>query len=135
MAKTADMIFCLDTEKDPIQGVVAKTILTVIELETIPGSLSFSNIITILDVDTSIEHHIVIQIKETEEVLAKAEINTPVLPILVDLPEEYRGINIAIDWKNINFTNTGVYSLCVYFDEDLIGTRNVFVKEVIKNEA
>ena len=60
MANVSDVIFCLRATNIEGQGACATTILTVLTPEYIPGLFTFSVIITLLDIDSSSEHGLVV---------------------------------------------------------------------------
>lgn len=133
MTKVSDIIFCLNSTNVPGQGVSAHTILTTITPEYIPGLFSFSLIITLLGLDILREHALKLSFSIDDEQVASLESVIPVMPTDGDadnsnLPKEYQGINISIDWDNVNFKKSGEYVLCVIIDGETVGEKKIFAK-------
>lgn len=128
MARVSDIIFCLNSTNLPGQGVCANTILTTIMPDYIPGLFTFSVVITILGVDTSAEHSIVITFSYKDTIIANVEGHIPSMDDQSNLPQEYKGINLSLDWNNINFQEDGEYSLKVVLDGEEIGGKDIYVK-------
>ena len=133
MPNISDIIFCLRATNNNGEGACASTILSAISPEYVPGLFTFSVVMNILDVDTSIEHKLSIDF-----VAPNAEntihIEGPV-PTFVDdsnLPKEYKGVTVAMDWNNVNFKISGLYTIKIYIDGELIQTKSIYVKG--KNE-
>ena len=60
MANVSDVIFCLRATNIEGQGACATTILTALTPEYIPGLFTFSVIITLLDIDSSSGHQLMV---------------------------------------------------------------------------
>lgn len=135
MAKVDSIIFCLRTINMGEQGVSANIILSTITPEYVPGLFSFSVIISLLDLDSCGEHTCSIELKDPDDMVVASIENQP-LPVLPpeisNLPIEYQGINIAVDWNNVNFRTSGLYTTVVLYDECEIGRKQIYVKG--KNE-
>lgn len=128
-----DIVFCVKTINTG-DGITANSILSVLNPEYIPGLFSFSVIITILGIDTSKHHELSLKlVSPSLEEIVDLSLDMPLInDIDMNLPEEYRGINMAMDWNNVNFKSSGVYSLTVAVDGYNIGRKEIFVKG--KNE-
>ncbi len=104
MAKVNDIIFCLKANNLEGAGVSATNILTAINPEYVPGLFSFSIIVTFVDVDFSNEHSISVELLDPEcESVLKAEGPIPVLEDKSNIPNEYKGLNMAMELNNVNF--------------------------------
>lgn len=130
MAKLDNVIFCLKAFSQGEQGVSAQTILHALNPEYIPGLFSFSVIVSILDLNPVETHEVQIVFKDqnADEVV---NISSPLPTLSVvesNLPQDYIGIDVSMDWNNVNLTSSGEYSLDVILDKTLIGTKKVFVK-------
>lgn len=135
MARVDNIIFCLRTINMGEQGVSANTILSAITPEYVPGLFSFSIIITLLDLDSTREHVFSIEFIDPmgENVVSIDNQPLPLLPTnLSNLPSEYQGINIAMDWNNVNLRVSGLYTVRILYDGTEIGNRQIYVKG--KNE-
>ena len=49
-----------------------------------------------------------------------------------NLPAEYKGLTIAMDWNNVNFKCSGLYKIQIIIDESIVKEKEIFVKG--KNE-
>lgn len=133
MAKLTDLIFCLRASNVQGEGVSADNILSAITPEYIPGLFTFSVIAIILDIDLSKKHKLLIDFCDPEEsIVAHVEGELPEVETESNLPEEYKGVNIALDWNNVNFKRSGLYKITVSIDESIIGEKFIYVKG--KNE-
>lgn len=135
MAKVDNIIFCLRAINTDERGVSANVILSAITPEYIPGQFSFSVIISLLDLDYSSEHFFSIEFEDPngDKVI---EIPNHPLPREVlnegNLPNQYKGINIAMDWNNVNLITSGLHVMKFFYDGTEIANKSIFVKG--KNE-
>lgn len=133
MAKISDIIFCSNAQNIDGVGVSANNILTVINPEYVPGLFSFSVVVTTLDLDCSISHELFVEFLDpTDESVIEINVPVPVVEDNSNLPKEYKGLNLAMDWNNVNFKRSGVYKIKIRIDDELIGEKSIFVKG--KNE-
>lgn len=135
MAHVSDIVICLKANNMD-EGVTANTILSAITPEYIPGLFTFSVIVILLDLEENGIHKLEVKFSDPNgENVVQLETDLPAVPSMVinsSLPKEYRGINIAMDWNNVNFKISGVYELKVYYDGNEVGTKQIYVKG--KNE-
>lgn len=133
MVKLENVIFCMHAESVSGRGVTAETILATLFPDYIPGLFTFSVILIILGLDPQADHSF------------KAEFWSPSGECVVNIggpfsipnpdlsiPQEYQGVNLAMNWNNTNLRSSGVYKLKVWVDNKLIGEKDIFVKG--KNE-
>ena len=133
MAKISDVIFCLRATNIEGEGATAHTILSVIAPEYVPGLFSFSVIINLLDVDLKQAHQFNINFESpSNEVVLTINGELPTIDTSTNLPQEYQGITIAMDWNNVNFKTSGLYSLKFFVDGEFVNSKEIFVKG--KNE-
>ncbi len=134
MAKVSDLIFCLKATNADGVGVTANNILTAVTPEYIPGLFSFSVVITLVDIDCTIKHNCRILFEDgAQNELVNIECPTPVLiDDIGNLPSEYRGLNLAMDWNNVNFKKSGEHTIKVFLDDKEIAMKHIYVKG--KNE-
>lgn len=133
MAKTSDIIFCLNAQNIEGTGVSANNILTAITPEYIPGLFSFSVVVTLIDMDCSQKHNFSVRfLDSSDEIVVNVDGETPIYSDNSNVPNEYKGLNLAMDWNNVNLKKSGIYTIKIYIDEDLIGEKSVYVKG--KNE-
>ena len=134
MAKVENIIFCLQAVNMDEQGVTAQNILNALNPEYIPGLFTFSDIVSVLDVDSEIGHQIEVDFADPEgNSVVHIEGSMPPLPTdNSNLPKEYKGIDISMNWNNVNFKISGSYELTLKLDGQCIGNKSIFVKG--KNE-
>lgn len=133
MAYISDVIFCLRATNIEGQGACANTILTALTPEYIPGLFTFSVVITLLDVDSSIEHKLVVDfLNPSEESTVHIESPLPSMEENSNLPKKYKGITIAMDWNNVNLKVSGEYTIRISIDDTVLKEKKIYVKG--KNE-
>ena len=133
MAKISDIIFCLKATNIQGEGASAHSILSVISPEYVPGLFSFSVIVNLLDVDLNKTHNFNIDFESpSKEKIVNVNGELPIINEYTNLPLDYQGITIAMDWNNVNFKSSGVYELKFSIDDELVGSKEIFVKG--KNE-
>lgn len=121
MANVSDVIFCLRATNIEGQGASATTILTTLTPEYIPGLFTFSVIITLLDIDLSSEHQLMVDfISPVDENVVHVESSLSVMNEESNLPQKYKGINVAMDWNNVNLKVSGEYTIKIIVDGDLL---------------
>jgi hypothetical protein len=134
VVEVSNIIFCLETTTIDRGGINANNILSALTPEYIPGLFTFSVIITILGVDIKVGHELKIEfISENDEIVVELESELPIIENPEsNLPEQYKGININMDWNNVNFKTSGLYNLKIYLDSKIIKQKSIYVKG--KNE-
>ena len=94
---------------------------------------SFSIIVIALDIDLTRDHEFKsIFLDPAGETLVNVEGELPVIANNTNLPPEHLGINIAMDWNNVNFKISGLHTIKIYIDGELVKCKEIFVKG--KNE-
>ncbi len=134
MVEVANVIICLRATSQ-MGGVSANYILQALNPEYVPGLFSFSVIISLINIEYRSQHFISVSLLDPEkkEVASIGKTELPSKPIKPsNLPEEYIGVNVSMDWNNINFKCSGDYSLVIKYDDQEIMTKKIFVKG--KNE-
>ena len=115
MANVSDVIFCLRATNIEGQGACATTILTSLTPEYIPGLFTFSVIITLLDIDSSSEHQLIV------DFVSPADENA------VHVESPLPSIN-----EEINLKVSGEYTIKITVDGNLLKEKSIYVKG--KNE-
>lgn len=100
----------------------------------IPGTMSFSVTIGLLDIDIEKEH--TLQLKFISPILDEdAVIDTGVVdvprnidPSMFELPPDMRGIILNLGFQNVVFRHEGIYKTQVFFDGDSLGEYPIQVK-------
>lgn len=128
MAYVSDIIFCLNATNNPGQGVCANTILSAITPDYIPGLFTFSVVIIVNDINLQTEHDISIDFVNEKETVGHIDGRFPPLPDDNNLPNEYKGINLTMDWNNTHFKESGIYKLIVRIDGEVVGEKSIYVK-------
>ena len=110
MTSVANIIFCLNSE-NTIGNLSAMNILSVINPNYIPGLFSFDVIITFLGAENG--KSVKVDFSDGNETIASCAIDSipTVEGIDTNVPDEYRPLNLAINWKNVDFKKSGVYRL------------------------
>ena len=133
MAKVSDIIVCMNATNTEGVGVSAINILPAITPEYVPGLFTFSVVAIVLDLDLTKNHSLRVDFKDPEgEIVVHVEGVLPSQEIHSNLPSEQLGVNIAMDWNNVNFKRGGLFTIEVIIDEELLGEKQIFVKG--KNE-
>ena len=134
MAKVSDIIFSLNATTLPSGGANANTILTALNPEYVPGLFTFSVLIFLLDLEPGKELNLSVSFIDPNGDNA-AYIESPIQYEGDDsnIPQEHKGVNIGIDWKNVNLKVSGLYTLRVVVDGNTLSEKTIFVKG--KNEA
>lgn len=134
MAKVSDIIFSLNATTLPNGGANASTILTALNPEYIPGLFTFSVLVFLLDLEPGKEMNLSISFVDPNGDNA-AYIESPIQYEGDDsnIPQEYKGLNIGVDWKNVNLKVSGLYKLQVAVNGDILAEKPIFVKG--KNES
>lgn len=134
MAKVSNVIYCLNTKDTENKGTLnANGVISAITPEFVPGGFSFAIIVTILDMKPTDCQFDLQFISPDEEILVNVEnISVPPNPNEDNLPDEYRGINLAIDLQNVVFKKSGLYRTKVKFKNNTFEEYPIFVKG--KNE-
>lgn len=128
MIQVHDIIFCLNSSNLSGQGVSANTVLSAVNPEYIPGLFSFSTIVAIIGIDISKEHILKLVFASDEEVVGTIEGPLPPIDDPSNLPVEYKGINLSVNWNNVNLKKEGNYTLSVYVDDNKLKDKSIYVK-------
>lgn len=138
MAKLTNFIYCLNAERTSVndgngESVNAIGVLSALTPEFVPGTFSFSIIFSVLDIDISGNNtiRIVFSKKGEDKALVNSGIiNIPPMPDTkeIDLPSEYKGLNMSMDFRNVIFETEGIYSTEVFFNNQLLAENPIYVK-------
>ena len=135
MTKLTNFIYCLNAERvgsnnGTGDGINALGVLSNMLLEFIPGTFSYSIIFTILGMDFDCSNRIRIVLKDPVD---KVVIDTgeTLLPPISNgnstIPNEYSGLNMSMDLRNVIFETKGVYKTEVYFNGKLLKSNEIYV--------
>ncbi len=133
--RVSDFIFCLKATNFNEEGPCAKTILSFLNPEYVPGLFSFSVILILLGVDPASAHDLeVVFYDPNQEVVAQLLAELPTVKEHEEngIPAEFTGVNVAIDFNNVNFRRSGLYQMKVKFDRSEVAEKSIFVRG--KNE-
>lgn len=133
--RVSDFIFCLKATNLSEEGPCAKTILSFLNPEYVPGLFSFSVILILLGVDPTRAHDLeVVFYDPNQEAVAQLLTELPSVKERVEygIPAEFIGVNVAIDFSNVNFRRSGLYQMKVKFDHSEVDEKSIFVRG--KNE-
>lgn len=138
MAKLTNFIYCINAERVPANdgsgdSINAMGVMSALTPEFIPGTFSFSIIFSVLDVDVSENNTIqIIFSKDGEDnnLVNSGIITIPPISNMdeVGLPNEYKGLNMSMDFRNVIFETEGLYNTSVLFNGKLLETNSIYVK-------
>lgn len=140
MERISSFIYCLKANrKDGAaakkQGIIdALGVMSVIKLDKLPVHFSFAIIFSVLGVNTSIRNSIRVILKKSDSDKVLVDTGEQILPVrpadevVIDLPEEYRGVNISMDLPDIPFEEEGLYCTEVFFNNISLGENSIYVK-------
>lgn len=137
MSKLSNFIYCLSAERNispdgKSEMINAVGVLSAITPEFVPGAFSFSIVFSIVDLDTKTNNRIRIVFSDNEG-KAIVDTNEIALPIInsvdsLDIPNEYKGINMSMDLRNIVFEREGLYKTTVCLNGNMLGENVIYVK-------
>ena len=139
MPEITNLIFCINAEKivsdnGSVVGVNAMNVQTVLTPEFIPGTLSFSIVFFIQDLDY-LHSATKIQVRfldpEKKVVSDSGELVVPQIkedPSALNLPQKYKGINLTLELKNMVFETEGEYTTEIMVNGDTLLSKPIYVK-------
>ena len=141
MARLGNFIYCLNAERVPaVNGkgdtINAMGVLSALTLEFMPGTFSFSIIFSVLDADASQRNEIqIIFSKEDNVLIDSGVISIPPIESTdnYDLPKEYKGLNMSMDFRNVIFKEEGLYQTKVMFNGQEVGINEIYVKGKVRD--
>lgn len=138
MAKLTNFIYCINAERVPAnegkgERMDAIGVLSAITPEFVPGTFSFSIIFSVLDVDVSVDNTIQIKFSKCGEEKNLVDTGVVTIPSLpnedeIGLPNEYKGLNMSMDFRNVIFETEGLYNTAVLFNNQLLADNIIYVK-------
>ena len=144
MAKLVSFVYCMNAikEPEPSNALNAINVVSSLRPDYIPGGFSFSVVFSILDIKLdSPSNAIRVRFlnKENDEVVADSgTILLPAQSLSEEdqlLPQQYRGFNMSLDFRNIIFKQSGLYATEIVFNGESLGTQDIFVQGKINNDA
>ncbi len=132
MARIANFIYCVKTERD-VEGICAKGVLTALSPEKIPGDMSFSVLCSVTDIEEGTHNIIFRFINPDGKILVETggdaayEKNKN-----NNIPKEHTGLNICLNFMNVEMEKAGIYKTEVTVDGDICGVYEIYGKG--KNE-
>lgn len=138
MAKLSSFIYCLNAERvRTVDGkgelINAMGVLSAITPEFVPGTFSFSIIFSIINVDIKKNNSIQIIFldNDNKEIINSNVISLPPAEVeddAVSIPDEYKGLNMSMDMRNVVLEKEGLYHTKIIFNGEPIGTNEIYVK-------
>lgn len=134
-ARVSTFIYCLGTtnlegKDSPINAMGVVPVLTP---EFIPSMFSFSIVLGVYGLDEQYSHLLDIVFKDSDgNTLVKADkiqVSAEQLQAVGDeLPEDYKGLMIGMDLRNVVIRKEGVYFTEVYLDGKKLGVFDIYAK-------
>lgn len=138
MAKLTGFIYCLDAERVPASDgkgdtINAVGIMSALTPEYVPGAFSFSIIFSILDINLSDNNTVRVTFSKDGEKDPLVDSGIITLSPQLDadkigLPNEYKGFNLSMDFRNVIFETEGVYNTTIYFNNVSLPMQPIYVK-------
>ena len=135
MISVINFVYCLNVIRkvnpDRTETVDASGILPVLLPESIPGNFSFSIVFTVLGINPKQLNNVQIQFKKDNVIVADSGIIS-IAPIdkleKNSLPDDYVGLNMSMDFRNIVFKKTGIYNTLIFINSKEIASEPIYVQ-------
>ena len=126
-------IYAINVKTLPGGPLNAENILSVMNIDYLPGAFSFSIVFNIFGMDEGEDHIVKIKFfnKDDNEIILETDsINLPKSPLEPDesVPAEYRGYMMTLDFKNVVFKKPGAYSTTIIVDGVEFADNDIYVK-------
>lgn len=135
MVTIKNFVFCL-TASNTAERQDVTGLLSVMAPEYIPGLFSFTVYFSLLGLQEG-EHEIQLRFKDDEGIVAADTGATPLLyteaESPIEIPKEHLGVNLATMLQNVDLKHSGLYTMDIILDGQVVGSYDIFVKG--KNEA
>lgn len=134
MPKLTNFTYCSAVEKDKAQNGMINSlgIFEILSPDYVPGALSFGIVFSIVGVDYSKNNVIKVIFKKVDSdksIIDTKEITLPSPPNKnVDIPDDYKGFNMCLDFRNVVFKENGLYVTHIYFNGELLSAKEIYVK-------
>ena len=116
MAKLSNFIYCINAERikneNGEESINAFNVLSAMRPEFVPGMFSFSIVFFIqgLDIKKSNKVQVIFTKKDDDcRLVDSGVVEIPPMPKKSTLPQEYSGLNITMDCRNVSFKSEGIY--------------------------
>lgn len=137
MAKLNSFVYCLHADrKSEANGfcdtINAMGVVSTIVPESVPGNFSFSIVFSVLDINLNINNTIRVIFRKDEDKSVLSDTGDVELPSLDDnntikVPAEFRGLNMCLDFRNLIFETSGVYSTEIIVNNKSLGKVPLYV--------
>lgn len=138
LATLTSFVYCISAERATSpdgkeQSINANGIVSALGLDYIPGGFSFAIVFSVLGVDVTVPSNTMrIVLRKQNEPKPLVDTGNFVLPPITEpyndsLPVDYKGYNMTMDFRNVIFTEEGLYTTEVYFADSKIGESPVYV--------
>lgn len=133
MPRIYDFILCKSCENSPETGSSAIQIFGAFRVNSLPERISFSALTSIYGLEIG-NAHIEIKLRDPKGVeVAKATGNLEYQGSGI-IPYDFAGLNINADFKNIEITTTGIYSLEILVGETSLGKKEFCIYGIEDNK-
>lgn len=138
MPIVSTFFYCESTNKpsQPTEKLIVTNPYSIIRPPYLPTVFSFSVVIHILDFDLTEASHslrLIFKKKDSESVIINTNnMSIPSTPKEFQsqsLPQEAQGLNINMEFLNVDLKDSGFYVTEVYVDEEKLGEYPIYVKE------
>ena len=143
MARLSSFVYCLNAEK-PTDGrgtTNAFGLLSDLRPQFVPGVFSFSIAVSVLALGIDSQDATIrvafFESGSDAPIVDSGEICIPheVLEARdAEIPDEFQGLDLTMDMRNVLFKSEGEYLTKVYFDGDCIGEQPIYVKGAENHE-
>ena len=134
-AKVAYFMYCSSVERKVFPGgndiVCAVEPLSCLTPEYVPGVFSFSIVFSIIGIDVTKDSNTIrLAMYDANEniVFDSSIIQLPPFPSEEDnIPKDFKGINMSMDLKNVNFVADGVYYSRIECNGVVLSEHSIYV--------
>lgn len=129
MVSVNDIMLCIGVTHSPELGVTAHAITDVLRPRDVKTPFNFASIIPIKGVEPGKEYKLKVRIIDPEmEEIACTEGMLPPKPVN-GVPMEYQCIQCAITWQGIVLNSSGVFTMQVFIDDEMLKVHEIYVAE------
>ena len=134
MLAVRDIMFCMGVTHSPELGVTAHALTDVIRPKDVTASITFATIVSLMGIEPGQEYKLKVRIIDPNmDEIASTEGMLPPKP-MTSIPVEHQGIQCALTWQNVVLNTSGVFTIQVYVDGDIMKVQEFYVAETAPRE-